>query len=171
VRLLDGVTAGALLSPGGAYRYILTREWDSSAAKVTWIMLNPSTADASEDDRTIRKCQVFARRWGYGGIAVVNLFAYRATKPADLLDAAGAGVDPIGAFNDEWIGSATTDPHCKLVVAAWGAYGAFCNRGLVVLERLMEAGVRPMRLGLPTKGGHPRHPLYLAGNTSLEEAV
>ncbi|MDB5297796.1 MAG: hypothetical protein JWO31_3779 [Phycisphaerales bacterium] len=73
--------AAAVLSPCERYRYVLHRWWDESKPAVCWLMLNPSTADAATDDPTIRKCCGFARAWGAGGIAVVNLFALRATDP------------------------------------------------------------------------------------------
>src|SRR5262249_62207047 len=66
----------------GRYRYWLTRTWDAARPAVCWLMLNPSTADAARDDPTIRRCIGLARRWGHGGIVVVNLFAWRAPDPA-----------------------------------------------------------------------------------------
>ena len=76
--------AGALLSSCGTYRYRLWRYWHTEREPLIFIMLNPSTADAMQDDPTIRKCIGFAKRLGFGGIEVVNLFAYRATDPRDL---------------------------------------------------------------------------------------
>lgn len=89
-------TAG--ISECGTYRYWLCREWSPGLDSLVWLMLNPSTADATQDDPTIRRCMGFARRWGYGGITVVNLYAYRATNPRDLLTAA----DPVGPENDRY---------------------------------------------------------------------
>jgi hypothetical protein len=77
--LLPGVTARAEVSADGVYRYRLSRWWTEGITGVTWIMLNPSTASADVDDATIRKCQKFARAWGYGGISVFNIFALRST--------------------------------------------------------------------------------------------
>ena len=148
----------------GPYRYYLSRCWDDAKGIVTWIMLNPSTADATMDDPTIRRCLGFSRRWGFGGIVVVNLYAYRATKPTDLWDAAGAGVDPVGPLDDEAIMDAAKD--AELVVAAWGAHGVARNRGLVVTEGLTAAGINVDCLGL-TKNGQPRHPLYLKDDTRV----
>ena len=74
----------AEISPCGLYRYSLTRKWEAWKGTVNFIMLNPSTADAQEDDPTIRRCIGFAKAWGYGGIVVTNLFAYRATNPKEL---------------------------------------------------------------------------------------
>lgn len=110
----------ATISECGRYRYDLGRTWvepgDALAdTYCTFIMLNPSTADGTQDDPTICRCINFAKSWGMGGLMVVNLFAWRATKPDDLLRAA----DPIGPENDRYI-----DEACRMaqfVVAAWGA--------------------------------------------------
>lgn len=73
----------ASISGCGRYRYALHRWWGHGTT-LGFIMLNPSTADADIDDPTIRRCMGFARDFGYDGIRVFNLYAYRATKPADL---------------------------------------------------------------------------------------
>src|SRR5690349_21188818 len=86
----------------GAYRYRLDRWWDRALPPLIYIMLNPSTADAERDDATIRVCMGRAKNEGCGGIVVVNLFAYRATKPEDMKRAA----DPVGPNNDWYILSA-----------------------------------------------------------------
>jgi hypothetical protein len=140
----------ALISPCGRYRYWLKRSWDPGAWSLPIIMLNPSTADSEVDDPTIRRCMSFAKREKYGGIFVVNLFAYRATDPTELLRAA----DPIGPSNDHWlreaIGHASGD-----VLCAWGA--ASGEQGARVLRM---CGATAKCLG-KTKEGHPRHPLYV----------
>lgn len=107
---------GALLSEDGRYRYRLWRLWDELAPVMTWVMLNPSTADAEVDDPTIRKCIGFAKQHHYGGIVVVNLFAYRATDPKEL----GKVKDPVGPENDQHILWACTAPLMLSVVAGWG---------------------------------------------------
>lgn len=119
-------------------------------------MLNPSTADAERDDPTIRRCASFARAWGLGGMTVVNLFALRATDPARLRRAR----DPIGRDNDRHIAEAAAG--ADRVVVAWGVHGTLRDRDRAVLALL--AGARPRCLGL-TRGGHPRHPLYLSART------
>jgi hypothetical protein len=153
--------AGAVFSPDRVYRYLLTRTWDTRAPLVTWAMLNPSTADCLADDPTIRRCKAFARAWGRGGIQVVNLFGYRATQPAALRTAS----DPVGPLNDLFIREACQPP--GVVVAAWGAHGDFRGRAAEVTRTLAAAGIRMHCLGT-TKGGHPRHPLYVPGDTPLE---
>jgi len=121
-----------------------------------FVMLNPSTADAEQDDPTIRRCAGFARAWGFGGMTVVNLFAFRATDPARLRRAR----DPVGRDNDHHI--ATAARGAGMVVLAWGVHGALDGRDRVVAALL--ADVRPRCLGT-TRGGYPRHPLYLPAAT------
>lgn len=161
--LLPGVEADAIVSPDGRYRYALTRKWDEGGDLV-WIMLNPSTADATEDDPTIRKCQKFARTWGFTGISVVNLYAYRATDPRDLLRVD----DPVGAGNDDVLQAVFEE--AGNVMAAWGASLLAQLRTIQVLDLLEVAGRKPYVLGL-TKAGAPRHPLYVRDTTSPQEWV
>jgi hypothetical protein len=139
------VIAGATFSRDRRYRYRLWRRWDRTRPLVAFVMLNPSTADARHDDPTIRRCLGFARRWGYGGIEVVNLFAYRATNPTALRKVR----DPVGRGNARHIQSALA--RAALVVLAWGA-DTQSSRHVSV--------VRAHCLGL-TRAGQPRHPLYL----------
>jgi hypothetical protein len=73
----------ALFSRDRRFRYRLGRRWGQGAA-VCFVLLNPSTADEVVDDPTIRRCIAFARSLGYGGLEVVNLYAYVATDPAEL---------------------------------------------------------------------------------------
>jgi len=151
----------AIISPCGRYRYRLERTW-SDAAPVTFIMLNPSTADAEIDDPTIRRCMGFARSWGAGGIIVANLFALRATDPTEL-EKANA---PIGTENDTAIVDAILAS--SLTVAAWGAH-KFAARRAVAVKRMIvgRIGGRLKCLGR-TKSGHPRHPLYVPASQALE---
>lgn len=116
-------------------------------------MLNPSTADASRDDPTIRRCVAFARAWGYGGVEVVNLFALRATHPFYLR----ASAEPVGPDNDRHILLAAR--RAEHTVLAWGIHGELGGRGADVLA-LLSRRTRALCLGW-TRQGHPRHPLYL----------
>ena len=136
------------------YRYTLWRCWDASLPVVAWVLLNPSTADGKSDDPTIRRLIGFSRGWGYGGLRVVNLFAWRATDPDELERA----WDPVGEGNDAAIAGAVIG--AGLVVLGWGAHGGRAVRGRAdaVLELL--GGCSPACLGW-TAAGHPRHPLYL----------
>lgn len=153
----------AVLSPCGTYRYTLTRVWDQFAPCVLWVMLNPSRADHTEDDATIRKCVGFARRWGSAGsIEVVNLYAFRATDPRDL-ERAGR---PIGPENDAHIREAIAC--ADAIVCAWGAHEPKDSLRPSALRRLMsDAGRSADCLGR-AKNGQPRHPLMLSYDTPRE---
>lgn len=146
----------ATISECGLYRYRLTREWGAGATAV-FIMLNPSTADASQDDPTIRRCVGFAKREGCGRLEVVNLFAFRATAPKDMRAAA----DPIGPENDAHILAAVTAADGPRI-AAWGAHGG--QRGKEVGRRLRGMGLKCLGL---TAALAPRHPLYVRGDAPL----
>lgn len=144
----------AILSDCGTYRYELRRRW-SEAPAVGWVMLNPSTADASVDDPTIRRCIGFAQRWGYGGIVVRNLFALRATNPREL----ATHSDPFGPKNLEHLRTAARD---ELTICAWGNGGTDYSEPIIRV--LMESRVALHHLGL-TGTGQPKHPLYLKATT------
>jgi hypothetical protein len=151
----------ALISDCGQYRYWLTRSWDAGAYLLPIIMLNPSTADADNDDPTIRRCMAFARRERFGGIRVVNLFAYRATAP----EAMKGATDPFGPEGSLWIERVL---HRAVegqypVLAAWGAHGTYQDRDAVVKAMARRRGAKLACLGA-TKDGHPRHPLYVKGD-------
>lgn len=142
----------ATVSDDGMYRYDLTRGW-GPGRWVLWIMLNPSTADAMDDDPTVRRCRGFTRAWGYSGLVVVNLYAYRATNPHELIRAD----DPIGPANKRAIEGWLRHDRVDLAVAAWGARWADLG-----IPRLNVEGMgRDLWCLGRTKGGHPRHPLYL----------
>lgn len=150
----------ATISECRRYRYTLNRVWDYDRPECTFIMLNPSTADAHQDDPTVRRCIKFADRFGCGSLSVLNLFAYRATKPEKILEVK----DPVGRFNDSYIDGIDSD----IVVAAWGAKAEKINAVIPMstLRDLWSNGHRVKCLGM-TKHGHPRHPLYVAANTKL----
>ena len=130
-------------------------------------MLNPSAADATVDDPTIVRCVGFARAHGYDGIAVVNLFAYRATKPTAMWAAESEGVDIVGSNNDRVLreifdlADATNSP----VVAAWGA-GAPSARAATVRTMAALHGV-PLHYLTLNADGSPKHPLYIRSDTPL----
>ena len=137
----------------GDYRYLLWREWDSSNKTVTFIMLNPSRADAEINDPTITRCINFSKSWGYGRLEVVNLFAYRTPKPSLLKQA----VKPIGRDNDRHIIESVE--RSNRVILAWGNHGTWRKQDLYTLELLKNFN-HLYSLGV-TKKGCPRHPLYL----------
>ncbi len=148
-----GMQRAAEISECGQYRYALGRQWGDGQT-VAFIMLNPSTADADRDDPTITRCIHFARSWGYGGLVVANLYAYRATDPSELWRTA----DPVGPENDEHLTRVAAG--CALLVAAWGANA---KPGRIAQVLALPGMGRLHALGL-TKAGQPRHPLYLRGD-------
>lgn len=152
----------AVISDCGRYRYLLTRQVGPGSRTATFIMLNPSTADATTDDPTIRRCIGFARRWGCGKLAVLNLFAFRATSPADMK----RDNDPVGPENREWFDRSLQAPHAGQVICAWGVHGEHMGQDRAVLGWLEEHGVEPFALGI-TRDGHPKHPLYLPNSAEL----
>ena len=143
----------AVFDQSGAYRYRLGRRREEGRGAVTFVMLNPSTADAEMDDPTIRRCIGFAWDWGYRELIVVNLFALRATTPSELRRA----VDPIGPENDEHL-LASVD-QADAVVVAWGVHGELNARDREVMDLLSDRA--PLRCLGFTKAGLPRHPLYM----------
>jgi hypothetical protein len=161
----ETMTRRAELSECGRYRYTLERAWAQLPRYVLWLMLNPSTADAAKDDATIRRCIGYARAWGYTGILVGNLYAWRSTSPRGLLYAGAAGSDPIGPENDRHVRGLVT--RAELVVCAWGQTGPLTEARQRVLQIL-----RPRRHGgdCPHEphalkfnaNGEPAHPLRLA---------
>jgi hypothetical protein len=149
-----GTASGAVISDDNVYRYKLWRFWDDRLPACAFIMLNPSVADASIDDPTIRRVVGYARSWDYGSVTVVNLFALRSTDPAALKSAA----DPVGPLNDRHIAEVARSS--AIIVAAWGAHPGIEGRARDVRRMLADAGVTLHRLAL-TKGGHLGHPLFL----------
>ena len=151
----------AVVSQCGAYRWHLTRLVDNifQGDRVLFIMLNPSTADAETDDPTLRRCIGYARAWACGSLAVVNLFGLRTTDPRELRRHA----DPVGRRNDDYVLAAirSVDDAAGLIVCAWGARGGYLARDRAVLGLIRSTGMTPHVLGL-TRGGHPRHPLYMS---------
>lgn len=153
----------AIISDCGRYRYRLERrccEGMAGAKTAAIIMVNPSTADAEQDDPTIRKIKGFANRNGWGRVIVGNLFAYRATDIRDLARV----VDPVGRENAQHIARILHD--ADVVVFAWGPvakqpkYHRHLWRAVDTATRL--AGKEPMSIGSPAKCGHPKHPLMLS---------
>lgn len=153
----------ASLSDDGHYRYSLTRRWAPGPATAVFVMLNPSTADADRDDPTIRRCAGFARREGASGLSVVNLYAFRATSPADLW----AVPDPVGPENDAVLAATLRKAadHGWPVIAAWGAHARPDRVGRVA-DLSAVCGSRLLALGV-TRDGSPRHPLYLRKDSPL----
>jgi hypothetical protein len=146
---------GTVISACGRYRYTLERKWEVSPRFVLWLMLNPSTADATTNDATIRRCMRYAADWGFGGILVGNLYAYRATQPAELFTAA----DPVGPQNDTAILEMVT--RSQMIVCAWGQRGPDPRRRWNVLRDLGVPNHRQVRALRINENGEPGHPLRL----------
>lgn len=153
-----------IFSPCRRYRYTLWREWyqqgdfltgpaKANQSYLAVIGLNPSTADETKDDPTIRRCIDFAKRWGYGGLCMLNLFAWRDTKPADMKKAA----EPVGEDNDFHICSIARG--AGLVLAAWGTNGWHLDREGKVIQ-LAKAVPFHMHCLAYNDDGSPMHPLY-----------
>lgn len=156
------VRKGALLSPSRTYRYILSRSWCSSSTpnQLIVIGLNPSKADARVDDPTVKKLIFITRRFGYNALMLLNLFAYRATDPKELLKVE----DPIGPMNNEILES-----YCSGIgdiVLAWGNGGTYMERGREVMNMLLPTNKLLKCFG-KTGQGHPCHPLYLPKETKI----
>lgn len=156
----------ATFSADRVYRYKLRRIWDWDRPLVCFNMLNPSTADERKNDPTVTRCIGFAYGWGFGGLIVVNAFAYRATDPRELKRAHDKGVFIIGKDNARVIFDAANA--CDLIVCAWGTGGKLFDRGPDVTKFLVDEGFKPKCLGV-TKGGHPKHPLYIPKRKKLIE--
>jgi hypothetical protein len=155
-------SGSAVFSSCGRYRYRLDRSWsvDGMHPRIaTFVMLNPSTADAARDDPTIRRCIQFARREHCTGLVVVNLFGWRATDPRDL----AAAADPVGPDNDEHVADALVG--AAIAIAGWGRFGSG-PREIAVAAIAARLGVRMRALGT-TSTGAPRHPLYLSRDARL----
>ena len=173
---MEYVDKGAKFSTCERYRYRLWRQWqpqisqplqgervtrESSLPHVcVFVGLNPSTADGERDDPTIRRCVGFAKALGCDRVEIVNLFAFRATKPQTMQ----AAREPVGAQNN-----AAIEAVCKKAnycIAAWGVRGGFEGRDRVVCQMLSGLRIPLYCLGL-TKGGFPKHPLYLPKSTPI----
>lgn len=153
----------AVFSTDRVYRYSLDIIWDESKPLVQFIGLNPSTADEIKDDNTVRKCKQFARQWGYGGIVMTNLFAFRSTDPKAMKHhphptEAENWLSDNGVSND--LALITVANRCGLSVAAWGNHGTHLNRSIGVVE-LFRDHAKALKCFRVTKSKQPEHPLYM----------
>ncbi len=173
-----------IFSPCRQYRYTLWREWrspmvcdscapyilgespdmveckqcENSQKYAMFIGLNPSTADETQDDPTIRRCTGFAKAWGYGALCMTNIFAFRATDPRVMKQQK----EPVGEDNQRHIVECASN--AGIVVAAWGTHGVFKNQDFNVRLWIASINTPIFHLGL-SKEGHPKHPLYLKADT------
>jgi len=155
----------AIISPCGTYRYRLERDGPGEGATAV-IMVNPSTADATDDDATIRKLRGFGARLGLGRLIVGNLFAYRATDVRAL----AAAPDPAGSDNGDRLAEIFLS--AQRCIFAWGPASKLPKR---LREQWRQADqiaramhLEPMSIGAPAKDGHPCHPLMLPYTRTLE---
>ena len=147
---LDYIDTGAVFSRCGQYRYVIWRCWDSNLPSVLFIGLNPSTANATNDDPTLRRFIDFALKWDYGSVYVVNLFAFRTTNPKRLFRVK----NPVGPRNNVWIRKLIK--RSSRVFVAWGNFGSYNERSDEVLKLIPEAYCLKIN-----RSGQPSHPLYL----------
>lgn len=169
-----GVSRETKFSPCRKYRYVLWRQFYSMLAVTPPLLpvegnrehnylmvigLNPSTADETQDDPTIRRCIGFAKRWGYGALCMTNLFAWRATRPEDMK----RQDDPCGPDNQHHLLSSAKG--AGMVLAAWGKHGSYRSQDLTACAWLSEIGVN-MHCLRENRDGSPIHPLYVASKTA-----
>jgi hypothetical protein len=143
----------AVFSQDRKYRYVLTRVWDKNKPMLVFVGLNPSIADETKDDPTIKKCIKFAQYWGYGGFYMLNLFAIVSTNPSVIYSAE----DPIGKENDKML--AEYSSKVDKVVCAWGNNGSYQGRSKEVLDALKNKFYIKLNAN-----GEPAHPLFLKGD-------
>ena len=150
---------GAVLSKCRRYRYTLWRDTGiHNQDYVMFIGLNPSTADETKDDPTIRRCVGFARDWGYGKLCMTNLFALRTTNPKDMLN----HQSPIGELNNAYL--MELGEKASITIAAWGDNGAHLQR-----DQMVRAFISKIHCLKLNKSGQPAHPLYLPANLKPKE--
>ncbi|MCC6863927.1 MAG: DUF1643 domain-containing protein [Rhodobacteraceae bacterium] len=145
----------AVYSDCESYRYLLTRVWNLDSQRVLFVMLNPSTATETQNDPTVERCERRARALGFGAFRVTNIFAFRSTNPRLMR----VQSDPVGPFNDAFISQSAVE-WADRIICAWGAHGAFMDRGPEVERLLRSAGCPLYALGF-TQDGHPKHPLSI----------
>lgn len=164
--MATSITRDAYISDCRNYRWWLTRMWDPALPTLAFIMLNPSTASAETDDPTIRRCMEFARRDGYGGICVFNLYAFRATNPKDLKAAAMDDLAEL-VLTEQWLAYAAT--HFTRIVCAWGNISKGTKRERVsrIMTMLRERESTQLLCLGHTTSGEPRHPLYVRKDQSF----
>lgn len=146
---LESQPKGAFFNSDRTHRYSLWRAWNPSKGIICFIGLNPSTANESKDDATIRRCVGFTQQWGYGGFFMLNLFTFVTPYPKDLVT-----VQHDVAWNNAFLLNAASE--CVKVIFAWGNFKEASERGKEVI-RLIPNGYC---LGV-NRNGSPKHPLYL----------
>ena len=161
--MYGGAHSGAIISDDKLYRYALWRQWDASRPGCNFVLLNPSTADADNDDPTIIRLCARAKTAGFGSLAVTNAYAYRTKSPKELAKFARAGGDPVGPQNERALYA--FGRNAKAVLIGWGTHvdEARPDRHKALLAFYSAAGIDVHDLGR-NSDGTPKHPLYIAYN-------
>ena len=157
----DGLSERYVYSPEMDYRYAFGRWWGQPDLATTdvWVLLNPATGDTEMRRRpTLERCISRSRAAGSTGLLILNLFAFRHTKPTEL----STVLDPVGPANDEALRVLTSA--APRTIAAWGGSGGAL--GSSRSRQVRSLLVRPLCLGT-TRFGEPRHPLYVPVGTAL----
>lgn len=147
---------GAIISDDGIHRYSLWRKWGNGEKFLTFIGLNPSTADSNDDDPTIRRCIQFGKDLNYDGIYMINLFTFRATKPDDMKSTHHNLNGLLSFYNMSLVAQKS-----HMIIAAWGNHGSYLSRNSVVegyITSLMNRNLYCLEIN---KNGSPKHPLYI----------
>lgn len=147
------LASSASFSSCGKYRYQLLRVWDDKLPRVMFVGLNPSTANAKDDDPTIKSIVRIAKHNGYGGVYMMNCFPYVSTDPKQLINCETT-------LNDVWLES--TGQNCKDVVFAWGNFKIVEEYGIDAKLTKMFPGAKALHIN---KNGSPKHPLYCKSDT------
>jgi len=156
---MNYVQQSAEISEDGKYRYALMRRFSMDGdGTILFIGLNPSTADGSVDDPTIRREVDFAQRWGYQIYLKGNLYAFRSTKPEKLRTVD----DPVGPLNLRRLEAMVGEAH--IVVACWGQHRLSPQAATIARWVLCLRHTRCLGF---TRNGAPAHPLFLPKTTTL----
>jgi len=157
------IKKNAIFDTTKKYRYLLMRQWSENNAQITWIMLNPSTADENIDDPTIRRCIGFSKLYNAGKMEIVNLFSYRSTTPQTLYTIN----DPIGKETDQYILNSVKS--ADKVIIAWGNHGKLNNRSKYVINDLLSPYHNKIYTLKLLKNKEPGHPLYISYSEQLKK--
>lgn len=152
--LFDTLNNGAGFSECGKHRLMLWRVWDDKKPYIMFIGLNPSTANADQDDPTIRRVKGIAKVLGFGGVYMMNLFTFISTDPKQLN--IEEGNLPISDFYMDTIAEGA-----GVIVFAWGNFKTM-GRDEEIKKRFPQAFALHKN-----KNGSPKHPLYVKKNVSL----